>query len=235
MTSPTSPTTPRLAAGPWQPEDDEKLIQARKQSLNWSDISQQYFPAKTANACRKRHERLMDKRHTNEEWQPYKLEQMAVAYLDCREEMWKILAQAVGENWKDVESKCFEKGVKNLTNLGRSASRRGGRPSLPTVNEDDPHDDSGYADEQHHSDPYSASSVAPSSRRTVSNASSIAPTPLLQLAPPPGAPVQQPPYQPIQPQQFPFQHQHQQSIPSIASLLESTRAPNPNAMVTTSY
>lgn len=111
MTSPTSPTTPRLAAGPWQPEDDEKLIQARKQSLNWSDISQQYFPAKTANACRKRHERLMDKRHTNEEWQPYKLEQMAVAYLDCREEMWKILAQAVGENWKDVESKVSTRAL----------------------------------------------------------------------------------------------------------------------------
>ena len=111
MPSPTSPTTPRLAAGPWQPEDDERLLQARQQSMNWSDIAQQYFPAKTANACRKRHERLKDKRHTNEEWPTKKLEQMAAAYINCREEMWKKLAQAVGENWKDVESKVSTRAL----------------------------------------------------------------------------------------------------------------------------
>ena len=113
MTSPNSPTSPRPAAGPWQQEDDDKLLQARKQSLNWSDISQQYFPAKTPNACRKRHERLVDKRRTNEEWQTNKLEQMAVAYLNYREEMWKMLAQAIGENWKDVESKVSHKSSWN--------------------------------------------------------------------------------------------------------------------------
>lgn len=111
MTSPTSHTTSRPAAGPWQPEDDEILLHARQQSMNWSDIAQQYFPAKTANACRKRHERLKDKRHTNEEWQTSKLEQMAAAYIDCREEMWKTLAQATGKNWKDVESKVSTRAL----------------------------------------------------------------------------------------------------------------------------
>ena len=51
----------------------------------------------------------MDKRHTTEEWQPNKLEHMAVAYVEYREEMWKTLAQAIGENWKDVESKVSPK------------------------------------------------------------------------------------------------------------------------------
>ena len=105
MTSPISPTTPRAAAGPWQPEDDAQLLEARKHSLNWADISTQYFPYKTANACRKRHERLMDKRHSTEDWDSTKLEAMAYQYIQLREQMWKILAQAIDEKWQNVETK----------------------------------------------------------------------------------------------------------------------------------
>ena len=104
MSSPTSPTT-HTAAGPWQPEDDAQLVEARKQSLNWSDISQQHFPTKTPNACRKRHERLMDKRHTTEDWEATKLADMAAAYVELRERMWRILAQEIGEKWQVVETK----------------------------------------------------------------------------------------------------------------------------------
>ena len=105
MTSPTSPTSPRSTAGPWQPEDDAQLIEARKQSLNWADISQQYFPSKTANACRKRHERLVDKSRINEDWESTKLEEMAAAYVELRQQIWEVLAKEIGENWKVVETK----------------------------------------------------------------------------------------------------------------------------------
>ena len=47
----------------WSPEHDELLMQARRQGLHWQRIASMYFPNKTANACRKRHERLMEKRN----------------------------------------------------------------------------------------------------------------------------------------------------------------------------
>lgn len=124
--------------------------------------------------------------------------------------------------------------MKNLTNLGNSVRRRA-RPSLPVVSEDDfQNEDSGcYLDEHHQGDTYSSVPPSHSSRRTASNASSIAPTPLPQHAPPPNhhSIYQHFPQQNYQQQHT---HQHQQSIPSIASLLESTRGPNPHAMVSTS-
>ena len=46
----------------WLPEHDELLMQARMQSLGWQPIASTYFPDRTANACRKRHERLQEKR-----------------------------------------------------------------------------------------------------------------------------------------------------------------------------
>jgi len=52
----------------WPPESDELLIRARQQGLSWNPIATQYFPGKTANACRKRHERLMEKRNNSNDW-----------------------------------------------------------------------------------------------------------------------------------------------------------------------
>lgn len=120
MTSPVSPTTPRAAAGPWQPEDDAQLIEARKQSMNWANISQQHFPEKTANACRKRHERLMAKSHAHEDWDPTKLENMAVAYVAHRERMWKTLGDAIDENWKVVEIKVSTASLRLRSDLNDS-------------------------------------------------------------------------------------------------------------------
>ncbi|KAL9048819.1 MAG: hypothetical protein Q9162_007532 [Coniocarpon cinnabarinum] len=107
----------------WTPEEDQLLKEARGRGLNWQPIADTYFPSKTANACRKRHERLMDREQV-EEWDGIKLEQLAQAYQDCRREMWTILANRLDEKWTVVEAKCMEKGVKNLNAAARSAGRR---------------------------------------------------------------------------------------------------------------
>lgn len=111
------PTLPSTAAGPWQPEYDAQLIEARKHSLNWADISQQYFPSKTANACRKRHERLMDVFQTTEDWEPTKLEEMAAAYVELRQQIWEVLAKEIGENWKVVETKVSVMSFQSPVNV----------------------------------------------------------------------------------------------------------------------
>ena len=80
-------------------------MRARQQGLNWQPIASQYFPDKTANACRKRHERLMEKRNNADNWDGVKMDRLSKAYLDLREQMWKILADRVGEKWQNVEAK----------------------------------------------------------------------------------------------------------------------------------
>jgi hypothetical protein len=72
--------------------------------LNWQPIADTYFSSKTANACRKRHERLMERRNT-EEWDGVKLESIAAEYMEVRKQMWTILADRVGERWQAIEAK----------------------------------------------------------------------------------------------------------------------------------
>jgi hypothetical protein len=125
----------------WSAKDDETLIQARAQGLNWNQISPKHFPQKSANACRKRHERLMERQNA-EQWDGVKLDILAQAYMEARREMWSILAARVGEKWTLVEQKvaypvshvhqncilispqCMEKGLKNLTQAFRSAQKK---------------------------------------------------------------------------------------------------------------
>ena len=97
-----SPTTERASTA-WSQEDDTRLMQLRAQNMNWGPIAT-HFPSKTANACRKRHERLMEKKNF-ENWDGIKVEDLARAYLECRETMWKILANHLGEKWQTVEMK----------------------------------------------------------------------------------------------------------------------------------
>lgn len=105
-TSPQPSGADRHASQAWPPENDEMLMRARQQGLNWQPIASQCFPGKTANACRKRHERLMEKRTSAESWDGVKIEELAKAYNDVRERMWKILADRVGgEKWQTVEAK----------------------------------------------------------------------------------------------------------------------------------
>ena len=52
----------------WPPEDDEELLRTRRLGLNWQLISSIYFPDMTANACRRRHELLMERHDSTGEW-----------------------------------------------------------------------------------------------------------------------------------------------------------------------
>ncbi|MCJ1383515.1 hypothetical protein MMC17_006629 [Xylographa soralifera] len=102
----------------WTYEDDELLILSRAQGMNWAPIANTHFPNKTPNACRKRHERLMEMRNS-EKWDGVRLEDLARFYVETRESMWTILAAKVGEKWQHVETKCMEKGLKTLQSAAR--------------------------------------------------------------------------------------------------------------------
>ncbi len=105
---PAADSIPTPASGdhrdskPWGPEEDDILLRARRNGENWAPIAAQYFPTKTANACRKRHERLIAK-YTTAEWDSTKVEALAQSYMELREEMWKILAAKLDEKWEIVE------------------------------------------------------------------------------------------------------------------------------------
>ena len=103
--SPTATGTDRPASMPWPPKNDELLMSARQQGMNWQPIATKYFPDKTANACRKRHERLMEKQKDTEHWDGAKMEKVAKAYAELRIQMWQILAARVDEKWEIVEAK----------------------------------------------------------------------------------------------------------------------------------
>ncbi|KAF7197110.1 hypothetical protein HII31_01535 [Pseudocercospora fuligena] len=107
----------------WSSADDEVLLQARASGLNWQPIAARHFPNKTANACRKRHERLIERRHVDD-WDTHKLELLAQEYMACRKEMWEVLAARLGERWAIVEAKCMEKGLKTLQSAARTAHRK---------------------------------------------------------------------------------------------------------------
>ena len=101
---PTPSSAGSRNAAIWSAADDEILLQARASGLNWQPIASRHFPNKTANACRKRHERLIERRHV-EDWDVQKLELLAQEYVAVRKEMWEILASRVGERWAVVEAK----------------------------------------------------------------------------------------------------------------------------------
>lgn len=100
----TSATNSQRNAAIWSSTDDEILLQARASGLNWQPIASRHFPNKTANACRKRHERLIERRHVDD-WDTHKLELLAQEYMACRREMWEVLASRLGERWAVVEAK----------------------------------------------------------------------------------------------------------------------------------
>ncbi len=94
----------------WSPENDDLLIRARQEGLNWEPIASLWFPDKSANACRKRHKRLMENLNISDGadlWDGVKMETLAKAYVDVRERMWKLLAERLGEKWQNVEAKVY--------------------------------------------------------------------------------------------------------------------------------
>lgn len=98
----------------WSTKDDETLMSARASGLNWQPISSKYFPSKTANACRKRHERLM--KHRNNEEEGGKLELLAKEYMSVRREMWSILTSRLGEKWTMLEAKVNSLSFQQVEN-----------------------------------------------------------------------------------------------------------------------
>jgi hypothetical protein len=75
---------------------------ARTQGMNWVPIQEAYFPFKTPNACRRRHERLMECRSADD-WNGLKLESLAKNYMGMRREIWSGLSAQAGEKWNVVE------------------------------------------------------------------------------------------------------------------------------------
>lgn len=106
-----APSVAQRNAAIWSTADDEILLRARASGLNWQPIASKNFPNKTANACRKRHERLIERRHVDD-WDNQKLELLAQEYLACRKEMWEMLAARVGERWNVVEAKVISTPIR---------------------------------------------------------------------------------------------------------------------------
>ena len=97
------PASPKpTQSGPWSTEEDRVLEQAHSKGLGWGQVQEQHFPGKSANACRKRYERLQAKRRSTD-WDDVRLESLAVAYRDLRSQMWSLIAARTGEKWEHVE------------------------------------------------------------------------------------------------------------------------------------
>ena len=114
--SPTTPVTPghggvqgsNNPSAPWTTRDDDILLQARAQSHGWNQIQRDHFPNKTPNACRKRYERLTKRRGSD--WNDERMDRVTHRYMQMREQTWRPLADAVGEDWQDVEKLVSKKG-----------------------------------------------------------------------------------------------------------------------------
>ncbi|KAK4121952.1 hypothetical protein N657DRAFT_576788 [Parathielavia appendiculata] len=117
------PTQHRASSGAWNQEDDRTLLTLRAMGKNWNQIQREAFPGKTGNACRKRHERLMERRGQNE-FDNRKLERLCKEYMSMRKEIWQPLATRCGEKWNVVELQCMSNGLKNIQSHARAHARR---------------------------------------------------------------------------------------------------------------
>ena len=89
--------------GTWTADDDATLIQARTGGQNWADLQRTHFPTKTSNACRKRYERLVERRGIHDHG-GRRVEMVASEYMNMRRETWSGLADRVGMRWEVVEA-----------------------------------------------------------------------------------------------------------------------------------
>ncbi|KAK3939991.1 hypothetical protein QBC46DRAFT_137167 [Diplogelasinospora grovesii] len=134
---PPLPAQHRASSGAWNPDDDQALLQLRAMGKNWNQIQREAFPSKTGNACRKRHERLMERRGQND-FDNRKLERLSKEYMSMRKEIWQPLAARCGEKWNVVEAQCMSNGLKNIQSHARAFARRerletGGHHHIPGV------------------------------------------------------------------------------------------------------
>ncbi|KAI0998466.1 hypothetical protein K3495_g9729 [Podosphaera aphanis] len=91
----------------WTLADDGILLTARAAGKKWEKIQSDHFPNKSPNACRKHYERLMKSREQNG-LDRVRLESLAQSYMSRREEIWRPLAEASGEDWRVAEATVRE-------------------------------------------------------------------------------------------------------------------------------
>lgn len=115
-----APSQPGQSA-PWTSAEDSALIDAKGQGLGWNEIHQRFFPTKSGNACRKRHERLMVKIRTTE-WSDVRIQNVMNAYNmpGVREQFWCRIAEPFGERWEDVEKVVCEQQSQSKHNLTKA-------------------------------------------------------------------------------------------------------------------
>ncbi|KAK0747412.1 hypothetical protein B0T21DRAFT_354283 [Apiosordaria backusii] len=114
--------------GTWSAADDRTLVLARSRGKHWLELQQTYFPTKTANACRKRYERLMERRGAFDQ-DSQRLERISHEYMALRKQMWTPLADRVGESWEVVEAACMSAGIRTIQSNARSHTNRWRRES----------------------------------------------------------------------------------------------------------
>lgn len=104
-------------------------MEARQKGKNWGPIAFE-FPGKTPNACRKRHERLMVHHNNTGDWDSTRMESLAKAYYEVRQEMWAVLADRMGgQKWDVVEAKVgSEKAQATSTDGADELPVHGKRP-----------------------------------------------------------------------------------------------------------
>ncbi|KAG6289936.1 hypothetical protein E4U09_004692 [Claviceps aff. purpurea] len=98
-------TQRRISSGAWKLQDDNRLVAARMQGLSWKQIQDAHFPQKSANACRKRHERIVERKSAEEDTR--KFQRLATEYMGMRKKIWSELAARTGEKWTVVEAKVL--------------------------------------------------------------------------------------------------------------------------------
>ncbi|KAK4235327.1 hypothetical protein C8A03DRAFT_17916 [Achaetomium macrosporum] len=112
--------------GTWTAEEDKTLIQARSRGQNWAELQRTHFPTKTANACRKRYERLVERRGIYD-YSGRRLEMVANEYMNMRKEIWSGLADRLGMKWDAVEALCMGVGLRSIQSNARSYTNRARR------------------------------------------------------------------------------------------------------------
>ncbi|RMZ89948.1 hypothetical protein DV736_g2833, partial [Chaetothyriales sp. CBS 134916] len=124
------PTMHPQQSAPWTNGEDMMLLDAKSKGLGWNDIHEKYFPSKSGNACRKRHERLMVKLRTTD-WDEARVRRVWDEYVreGVRREFWEAIAQRCGERWEDVERVCFQQGLKGLRTTAPSGGHSRARSS----------------------------------------------------------------------------------------------------------
>ncbi|KAI5307093.1 hypothetical protein KEM55_008414 [Ascosphaera atra] len=89
----------------WTREEDRLLLQARESGKGWRDIGREVFAGKSANACRKRWERVTNgvKKSNDREMQ-----QILDRYYDYRERIWMPLARDLKKDWQLIERNVID-------------------------------------------------------------------------------------------------------------------------------